>query len=512
MQTVSQEAAAGKLFELAAPEFPDLSEAETELIRRSVTTEFACAGPPEADPRLSEDPAAPWSANRNVRADLIRWLCVSREASALVDPNGIQLFGARIVDFLKLDFATIPFPLTLHHCRLSAPFSLLGCQIPRLDLEGCCTEAIAADGANVRQSLFLSRGFQANGTVSLVTTQIGGSFVCEGGRFLEMIAADGLTVGGDALLRAYQVGENTVEFYVARGLRSIGAKIEGDLDCRGGIFGEPPDPQKPANPPPNAINLERAAIKGSIIFLPDTEGASVAPFQANGKVDLEGASAGIIADYQDGWPAAGCLCLDGFVYQRIDTNSPRVAKARLDWLARDTAQPQPTQPYRQLARLLQESGDSSGSKKVLQEMEHKLALQNDWRPMRWLKWSIGYGYRPIRAVWALLAVWLLGSLVCWYGVQTQIMMPTDKDAYALYKSPAHNLPPHYPQLSPPIFSLENTFPLVKLGQVDKWQPDPSPAVWEYAILLRRLIWGQIVLGWFLATLFVAGISGLVQHD
>jgi hypothetical protein len=25
-----------------------------------------------------------------------------------------------------------------------------------------------------------------------------------------------------------------------------------------------------------------------------------------------------------------------------------------------------------------------------------------------------------------------------------------------------------------VYSLENSFPLVKLGQIDRWQPDPSP--------------------------------------
>ncbi|HEY4360506.1 MAG TPA: hypothetical protein VGN17_06040 [Bryobacteraceae bacterium] len=521
MQTDSQKKATEKLLGLVQAEFPGLSDAEQELIRQAVTTETACAGPHDPNdaanyPEFSEvdtpEHGAPWEKKREVRAGLIRWLCVNAEAAALVDPNGIQLFGARITGILKLDFVTIPFPLRLRRCRLTALTSLLGCQIPRLDLEGSWTEAIAADGAVVKQSVFLSQGFQANGTVSLVTCQIGGSLVCEGGRFLETIVADGLSVGGDALLRSYQVGKNATGFLVQRGLRLIGAKIEGDLDCRGGTFGEPRDPAKPVNPPPDAINLERAEIKGPIVFLSDTDGPATVGFQANGKIDLAGASAGILADERGSWPEPGCLRLDGFVYERIDTDSPRDAAARLDWLARDTAAPQPTQPYRHLAKLLQDSGDSRGARKVLMAMEERLAKQNNWPPMRWLKWFIGYGYWPIRAVWVLLAVWLLGGLASWQGAQVGAMAPTDKDTYVMFKSAAHRLPPHYPAFSPPAFSFENTFPLVKLGQADKWPPDPAPDASAYAVFLRRAIWVQIVLGWFLATLFVAGVSGIVQHD
>ena len=66
------------------------------------------------------------------------------------------------------------------------------------------------------------------------------------------------------------------------------------------------------------------------------------------------------------------------------------------------------------------------------------------------------------------------------------------------------LPPHYSNFSAPIYSLENTFPLVKLGQADKWQPDPAN---EKSRLLQRTIWLRNIAGWFLTTLFVAAVSG-----
>jgi hypothetical protein len=52
------------------------------------------------------------------------------------------------------------------------------------------------------------------------------------------------------------------------------------------------------------------------------------------------------------------------------------------------------------------------------------------------------------------------------------IVPSDKDAYNDLKS-KRSLPPYYPRFAPLILSLENSLPLVKLGQADKWQPDPE---------------------------------------
>jgi hypothetical protein len=78
-----------------------------------------------------------------------------------------------------------------------------------------------------------------------------------------------------------------------------------------------------------------------------------------------------------------------------------------------------------------------------------------------------------------------------------------------------------------MYSLENSFPLVKLGQIDRWQPDPSPKrsvkrIWHFpcsfsiwislAGFLRWFRWGQILFGWLFATLGIAAVTGLVRRD
>lgn len=133
-------------------------------------------------------------------------------------------------------------------------------------------------------------------------------------------------------------------------------------------------------------------------------------------------------------------------------------------------------------------------------MEKKLSSKER---TRWIKALIGYGYRPGNAVWLLVAVWLAGSFLCWRSYRIEMIVPTDKDVYAIFKS-GNEQPLYYPRFQALAFSLENTFSLVKLGQADKWQP-------ESRSFMRWLIWVQILLGWLLATLFVAALSGIVQH-
>ena len=190
---------------------------------------------------------------------------------------------------------------------------------------------------------------------------------------------------------------------------------------------------------------------------------------------------------------------------------PKDAKKLVDWLKLDSTQP--TQPYRQLAKVLRETGDSNGSIRVLEAMEANLTRGY----MRPILAPIGYGYEPENAIWGLLGVTFIGALMYWRAQRMRKMVPTDKDACELFKATPSILPPHYPRFHPLIFSLENTFPIVKLGQTEKWQPDPQITPTPPGLRLSKrfilwFVWIQILVGWILATLFVAAISGFVQHS
>jgi hypothetical protein len=486
---------ADQLEALARAEFPDLNTAEVKVVRAATTTRQALCGPQADVADLSNNPeysetgdtatgVAAWGIDREVRADVIRWLCIQEEAKKWIDPHGIQLLGARVTGELDLRHATVSFPVSMVHCRVG-PVFLNDCQIPRLDLDGSCTGSIDGDGVHVKQSVYLRR-VQVSGKLSLNLAQIGGTLTCEEGRILGeggiAIWADGIKVGGDVMLRA-----GSTPFQSTGTVRLVGAEIHGDLDCSGGQFRKGKSGGQFRKGNGDALLLERATIHGELFF---TEG-----FKVEGRVTLSNTSVTAMADDDTCWPKSGQLRLDGFTYTSLEPND---VNSRLQWLGLDASGA--TQPYRQLAKILQDSGNAKSARRVLIAMERKLSSK-EWT--RWLKALIGYGYEPVNAVWLLLALWLLGAVLCSQSYKARMIVPVDKDVYVMFK--AGNVPPAYvPEFQPVIFSLENTFPVIKLGQVERWQADSQSAI-------RWFIWVQILLGWLFATLFVAAVSGIVQQ-
>lgn len=485
----AQSSAGDRLLALARGALGALSVCEEVLIRSATAEDGASLGGREDMPWTSAEDNADkgpqvWGAEREIHAGVLRWLCVDKAACALVDPKGVRLAGARITGALDLSHAEIPFPLELSRCRIPDGVNLIGSKIPRVVLDGSWIGSVNADGADVKQSLFLGKGFRCDGEVSLVMAQVGATLVCEGGWLAHgkskvALSADGLSVGGDALLRA---ASKHRPFRADGKVSLIGAKIGGDLDCSGGSF---------AVSAGEAINLERASIGGALAFTSDGDGDDPIRFQCEGVIDLQFASAKVLANPQACWPAKGNLKLNGFTYSDFD--DPADAKTKLAWLSLDTTLQIPTQPYSQLAKVLLASGDSDGAKAVLQRKEKELTKN---RILRALKWCIGYGYKPGRAVWGLIALTALGAFLVY-----------SNSAHMSYVGDSAARTPHF---QPLVYSFENTFPLVKLGQTDKWQPNPDAD--GLAHYLRWFVWIQTVLGWVFAGLFAAAVSGLVQHS
>ncbi len=417
---------------------------------------------------------------------------------------------------LQLDYAEIRFPVSLLKCRIAGTTSLVSCQIPMFALTGSWTGPIRADGARIGNSLFLDAGFRSVGTVSLRRAQIVGDLDCIRARFIckngVAIDAQDISVGGDIRLRS-----PTVTFYVANSLSSgqsagspappefqalgdvrlSGARVGGDVSFVGGEF---------LNHGRGAIYLNGARISGGIyIHQAIRDGGTLGPrFRLDGIMVLTDTKTERLDFYEDAWPSDKALMLTGLEYNSITPSDP---VRLLRWLDCDDSGT--TQPYRQLAKVLREAGGTRGSIIVLKAMEAKLTTFWMWP----IKAPIGYGYDPENAIWGLLGLTGIGALIYWRAQRMGEIVPSDKDAYAGFKSTPSALPSHYPQFQPVVFSLENTFPLVKLGQTDRWQCDPKPTRhFSRRRLLRWTIWIQIILGWLLATLFLAAVSGIVQHN
>jgi len=140
--------------------------------------------------------------------------------------------------------------------------------------------------------------------------------------------------------------------------------------------------------------------------------------------------------------------------------------------------------------------------------------------------NVGYGYFSMRALWWLLALVIVGSLIYWRGYKAGSIVPTGNDAYDSFVT-NKTLPGNYEAFHALPYSLENSFPLVKFSIQDKWAPgpdeqgaNPQPVGWTSRFFpciasprfLRGFRWFQICAGWILATLFVAGVTGVIRKD
>src|SRR5260370_22615653 len=258
-----------ELIALARTRFAPLRGAEEKLLRAAPAGEMAWCGPSkkDADPTNDARKSDMWGEARAIRAELIRWLCIDREAREYVDQRGIQAHGARIEGELDLSFVIVPFPLVLTCCGLRRETTLRFLEIPTLSLSGCAVRSIHAECATGKGSVTLSNGFYAEGEVQLLGAQIGSNLDCGSGRFRNP--------GGKAL-RAHRVYVQGSVFlrnaFVAEGEeRLLGAEIGGNLRWRDGTV---------KKGGARALSADRASVQGSV-FLRDG-------FSAEGEVRLPG--------------------------------------------------------------------------------------------------------------------------------------------------------------------------------------------------------------------------------
>ncbi|MBI3721614.1 MAG: hypothetical protein HY248_03595, partial [Fimbriimonas ginsengisoli] len=306
----------------------------------------------------------------------------------------------------------------------------------------------------------------------------------------EAVVATEATIGGDADFHQGFTTDGIVDFRftkVGHSLSFNDAHFEGD--------GE------------NGLNAERATVAGMIYWV----GIAHTPRTI---LDLSNARAEGIGDDAASWPAAGNLNIDGFVYGSI-VDGPADASARLRWLALQPPGYRP-QPYQQLAKVLAVGGDDSGATDVLiaqREAQRQIGglgrIERLWNLM--LQVTIGYGFRPLRALWWILGFVVLGTILFGAGYRMRIITPTEADAYGSFAETG-DAPAHYPPFNAFVYSLENFLPVVELGQGEYWRPNPlhNDANGMRATVLGWYLWLHILAGWTLTPLLFAGLSGLIR--
>ena len=320
-------------------------------------------------------------------------------------------------------------------------------------------------------------------------------------------------------------------------MRLFGARIEGNVECQNAKFTNTSvGKEQHSNVTLDgtglviggSLRLDHATHNGTVKLSGGRISRSLRYDKARlSGMDLTDASVGWIVDDAESWPEPGGLLLDGFVYNRI-SGGPMDAPKRLEWLRRQASFKR--HPYRQLANVIEAAGDDFGSRKIHSELQRRVWDDRHWitRPLSCLlRLTIGYGYFPLRAVWLLLSLVLVGSVTYSAGYDVGAIVPSNREAHAYFEE--HCTPPaYYERFHSVVYSLENSFPVVKLGSQEKWGPSQQSRLGSCGAssdgilvsvksivspnVVRWLRWVQICCGWILTTLFVAGVTGLLRKN
>jgi hypothetical protein len=485
---------------------PALTAAERKLMHAAPMRALAWLGPDDdPDSRANDTSQAEhWGPERTVRASILIWLAGDADASRFVHPSGLGLAGAKIDGKLDLSYATVDKPITLVKCFIPDGIDLSSARVEDFEVRRSRTGSIDGDMSITHRDLSFQMGDY--GAMSFMRAKIDGSLDLSGARIndggTDTVSLVEANIGGDVIFHEHFTTNGSVDARLA--------KIAHDLSFHDVVFaGE------------GGLNAERATIGGTIYWVDVKHTAKTT-------LDLENTRAGAIWDDEASWPAPGNLIVSGFVYGEI-AGGPGDATVRLKWLALQPPGYRP-QPYRQLAKVLGETGREEGATDVriakevaLRQHGNLTWLQRAWNLM--LEGTIGFGYKPLRALWWIGGFVALGTILFRWGYDMRLITPTEEAAYREFVA-SGEAPPHYPIFNPFVYSLENFLPVVELHQDKYWRPNPRHRVRGRVTLagepldshslpsrfLRWYLWIHILAGWTITPLLFAGLSGLVRPD
>ena len=504
-QNGQAENAAESLIKTAEARFGTLTDAEIRMLGAAPTRRLAWASKIEDPGNQVNDlgKAESWGKERTVRADLLAWLVSDPDVSDLVHPSGVGLAAARIIGRLELSYLEIVHPLTLLGCAIPEGIDLSYTQTKSIDLRRSWTGSIDADHSKVRGDLDLELG--RYGSINLFRAEISGNLDFSSSQLLgePPVAAQLVTVNGEIVLHDGVKTAGLIDLRLARIAQALTVNQARFVGKR-----------------KNGLNAERATIGGTLYWVDISKTRQT-------ELDLSGAHAAALWDDERSWPNPGNLYLDGFVYDAF-AGGPGDGDARLRWLRlQPVALQAEPEAYRQLAQVLRRDGREEGAVEVEIARENALAKYAgmsiaSWLWLETLRVTIGYGYRPLRALWWILGFVLFGTVLFRWGYGAGLITPTEEGPYRAFIG--NGAPPrHYPPFSSFVYSLENFLPVVDLHQGTYWRPNPHhrpnrtrELKWVdntfSARLLRCYLWIHILAGWTITPLLFAGLAGLLRND
>jgi len=356
------------------------------------------------------------------------------------------------------DNLTVPDHADLSRTVHAGTLSLRGARFGSLALEGATLDnpggyALHAEHLDVSTYLHGTGGLTADGEVCLNDAHVGS--------LLDFTGARLRNPGGTALaatgLRADAVMNCGGGFEASGQVELYHARVGQHLSFEGARL---------SNPGGTAVWAEQLQARELML-------ATAQP--VDGTIDLRDAQVGVLHDDPAAWPAS--LLLSGLAYDALDP--PLTAAARLDWLSRDPGYAPGV--YEQLSGMYRRLGHGEQARDVQLEKQRRrrLALPPASRVWGYLQdWTVGYGYRPVRAAAGLMLLWAIGSLV--FGVH--------------HPPPAAGADPR--TFEPVIYTLGLLLPVIDFQQEDTFTPQGAEA-WLAFLLIAA--------GWILTTTVAAAI-------
>jgi hypothetical protein len=479
---------------------------------------------------------AVWLARADITGDLAcsgAHLGKNRDGIALL-ADGIRVGGEA---FLREGF-TADGAVRLLGADITGDLSCRDAQLGH-DHNG---DALVADRMKVGGEVHLYKGFTADGAVVLKGADITGDLSFRGAKLNgknrdgNALDADGMKAGHDVLLDK-EPGDNGPErpFTAAGAVRLARADITGQLRCSGARL-------TGTDHPGNALVGDEIKVGAAVLLDEGFTAAGTVSLnsaradvlrwapdgQFSGQVNLEDAHVGELEDNwpqageQAGeqaahgyWPLGGRLRLSGFTY---DSLGKAEVKQRLGWIQSqyqgDKRADFAAQPYEQLADMYRRAGQECEAREVAIARRRDLRTYGNLRPYRkfgnwFLDITIRYGYQTWRAAVLLAVVFVAFLVLSIVGQHQHVIVPTG-DTTGLQSMPtATQCTSNYPCFYPFGYTVDTVIPIINVHQADYWRPNGhAPSGWLWVVGA----WGATAAGWALATLLIAGYTGLVRQS
>lgn len=392
----------------------------------------------------------------------------------------VRLIGARLAANLTIEGAIFSNPGAV-------ALKLDVIRVMELHGDGVnCQGQFSMTGADVSGDLNLPNAVleHGDGKVALRAerVKVGGSFVLTGTQALGEVNLRSLQAGArvyldDTELRDRGPGAVACRLSRARITSDVFChrmKAEGSLRLFGSVIDGAvylPDATL-SNPGGNALDAGNLRVRE----------LDLRPAAVTGCVDLSHAAAELLRDDPAAWPEE--MYLEGFTYQALEPSLPAVR--RLNWLARDPRGHQP-QPYEQLAAVYAAHGQPGQAREVAYARERirYIGRGTALKVVGLLQdVTVGYGYRPGRALAWLALLLVTGSIV-----------------FSLAPPPAmtNGQAPHFNGI---VYAIDLLLPVVNLGLKYEFNPADGEQWLSYILMAA---------GWILATTVAAGVARVLHR-